>query len=147
MPSAAMRALLGFAAGAISVLVFHQGIVELLHFLASGPRAWSVQPVPPFGIPRIADLCFWGGVWGIPFGMLSSRLRGPLWLWGIPLGLAAVLTAWFVVAPIKGLPVAGGWVLSNMGRGLLINVPWGIGVGLILPLLMPRKLPRPAPTG
>jgi hypothetical protein len=101
-----------------------------------------VQPVPPFGVPRVVDLCFWAGLWGVPFGLLMPRFTWPLWLCGILLGIMAALVAWFVVAPIKGLPIAAGWVPLNMARSLLINGFWGLGVGLILPLLMPRSLVR-----
>jgi hypothetical protein len=40
---------------------------------------------------------------------------------------------WFVVAPLKGQPVAQGWNLAAMWRGPLINGVFGLGVGLILP--------------
>ena len=46
----------------------------------------------------------------------------------------------FIVAPIKGNPVAGGWQAWPIARSLLINGFWGLGVGVILPLLMPRAL-------
>jgi hypothetical protein len=39
------------------------------------------------------------------------------------------------VAPIKGLPIGGGWVAMNWVRSLLINGTWGLGVGLILMML------------
>jgi hypothetical protein len=142
MPATATRILLGFAAGALSVLVFHQSVVELLHLAGSGPRAWSLQPVRPLGIPRIVDLCFWGGLYGAAFGALLPRFRLPVWVCGLLLGCIAVLVGWFVVAPIKGVPVAAGFVPIAMGRSLLINGTWGLGVGLILPLLLPRPMLR-----
>jgi hypothetical protein len=141
-PAAPMRAFLGFIAGAISLLIFHQGMLEVLHFAGAGPPAWSVQPVPPFGIPRVVDLCFWAGLWGALFGLLLPRFTWPLWLCGILLGFAAAAVAWFVVAPLKGLPIASGWVPINLARSLLINGFYGLGVGLILPLLMPRSIVR-----
>ena len=61
------------------------------------------------------------------------------------LGLIAVLVGWFIVAPIKGFPIAGGWVPMSMLRSIVINGFFGIGVGLILPLLMPRSLVRAHP--
>jgi hypothetical protein len=142
MTAAPMRAFLGFIAGAISVLTFHQGMIELFHLARAAGPAWSAQPVPPFGVPRIADLCFWGGVWGVAFGLLTPRFTWPLWTCGILLGFAAALVGMFVVAPMKGLPVAAGWMPVNIARSLLINGFWGLGVGLILPLLMPRSLVR-----
>ena len=90
-------------------------------------------------MPLIASLCFWGGLYGLTFGLVLPRLpRAPMWLLGLGLGLLAALFGWFVVAALKGQPVAGGFVLLRMLVSLLINGAWGIGVGLIFPLLMRR---------
>jgi hypothetical protein len=145
MPSPPMRAFLGFVAGAIAVLTFHQGMVLALHGIAPGwvPFApYRTMPVPPFGVPTIVSNCFWGGLWGAGFGLLYPRFTWPSWLCGLILGLLAVLAGWFIVAPLKGHAVAGGWVPLAMLRSVLINGSFGLGVGLILPLLMPRALVR-----
>ena len=60
--------------------------------------------------------------------------------------MIAALVGMFIVAPMKGNPIAGGWVPANMLRSVVINGFWGLGVGLILPLLMPRSLVRVHPT-
>src|SRR6202012_6016741 len=57
------RAILGFVAAVISVLVFHQGMWELLHLFGIMPRPYPTDGVPPFGVPRIVNPCFWGGMW------------------------------------------------------------------------------------
>jgi hypothetical protein len=142
MPAAPMRAFLGFIAGAISLLIFHQGLLEVFYLAGAGGPSWSVQPVSPFGVPRVVDLAFWAGLWGLLFGLLMPRFTWPMWVCGILLGFVAALAGWFIVAPIKGLPIAAGWVPINMARSLLINGFFGLGVGLILPLLMPRSLMR-----
>jgi hypothetical protein len=141
MPAFPMRAFLGFIAGAIAVLTFHQGMVAALHAVGWASFApFRTTPVPPFGIPVIVSNCFWGGLYGIAFGLLMPRFTLPAWLCGLILGLIAVLVGWFIVAPLKGNPVGGGWVAANMLRSIAINGFWGLGVGLILPLLMPRSL-------
>ena len=61
-----------------------------------------------------------------------------MWLLGLGLGLLATLVLWFVVAPLKGQPVAGGFVPQRMLVTVLIHGAWGIGVGLLMPLLMGR---------
>ena len=95
--------------------------------------------MPPLGVPLIASLCFWGGLYGLAFGLVLPRLpRASMWLLGLGLGLLAAIVGWFVVAPLKGQPVAGGFVPLRMLVSVLINGTWGIGVGLILPLLMRR---------
>jgi hypothetical protein len=145
MPSTRMRAFLGFIAGAIAVLTFHQGMIAALHALSPDWvrfMPYRTTPVPPFGVPVLVSNCFWGGLWGAGFGVLQPRFTLPTWLCGLLLGCVAVLAGWFIVAPVKGQPVAGGWVPLNMLRSVLINGFWGLGVGLILPLLMPRSLAR-----
>jgi hypothetical protein len=135
------RAGLGFIAAATSVLVFHQGMWILLWALGIMPAApFPVRPVPPLGIPQILNLCFWGGLYGIAYGLLAPRFAAtPKLLVGIGLGLCAVFVSWFVVAPIKGLPIATGWVPLRMVISLLINGAWGIGTVLILHLLLARR--------
>jgi tetrahydromethanopterin S-methyltransferase subunit B len=133
------RIALGFIVGAISVLTFHQAMWELLHYLAlpglGMPPPFPTEPVPPFGVPRIASLCFWGGVWGAAFGAVWRGPRASLWWAGLLLGVVAALTGMFIVAAIKGQPIGGGWVLTNWIRSLLINGFWGLGVGLMLSAL------------
>ena len=142
MPSAPLRAILGFVAGAISVAIFHQGILELFHLAGMAPQPWSMQPVPPLGVPRVLDLCFWGGSYGIFFGLLLPRIRIPLWIAGILLGFVAASVSWLVVAPLKGLPLGYGWHPDAVIRSLVINGGWGLGVGLILPLMIPAAVSR-----
>lgn len=138
MPSPIGLAVLGFVAAAVSVLIFHQAMWAALHWLAlpglGMPPAYPTSPVPPWGVPRIVDLCFWGGLYGIVFGLALPKLRAPLWLCGLGLGVLAALVGILIVPAIKGLPAGGGWLPLNWVRSFLINGFWGIGVGLILPL-------------
>jgi len=136
MPSLPARILLGFVAAAISVLTFHQGVIALYHLAGLPIVAWSMRPVPPYGVPLLVDLCFWGGLYGAVFGIAAPILR-PLWVWGIVLGCIAAAVGWLVVAPLKGAPLGYGWHTAQMIRSLIINGSWGLGVGLILPLLLP----------
>jgi hypothetical protein len=138
--NAPTRGLLGFAAAAVSLLTFHQGTWALLHAAGLMPvPPYPTQPVPPLGVPLVASFGFWAGVWGAAFGLALPRLpRAPLWLLGLGLGLLAVLVLWFVVAPLKGQPVASGFAPVRMLVGLLIHLAWGLGVGLILGLLTRR---------
>ncbi len=146
-PSPAMRALLGFVAAAISVLTFHQGMIGLLHllgFVPGGmPAPYDITAVPPLGVPRLLDLCFWGGLYGLVFGLLVPKFTWPLWLCGLITGIIASLVGMFIVAAIKGQPVGGGWVLMGWLRSFVINGSFGVGLGLIYPLLA-RRTPVPA---
>jgi hypothetical protein len=135
MPTPLIRASFGFLAAVISVLTFHQGMWAFLHLFSLMPPPYPMRGVPPFGVPLIIDLCFWGGVWGAAFGLILPRLPGkyPLWVSGFGLGIAAALVGLFIVPLIKGLPVAGGRVAIAFVRSLLINGFWGLGVGLLWP--------------
>src|ERR1700733_337361 len=139
MASIQKRIALGFVVAAISVLTFHQAMWELLHYLQlpglGMPAPYPMDPVPPFGVPRIVSLCFWGGVWGALFGAVWHGRRASNWWAGIILGICAALFGLFVVSAIKGLPIAGGWALNSWIRSLLINGTWGLGVGLLLAVL------------
>jgi hypothetical protein len=106
--------------------------------VAGTPPPYPIDPLPPFGVPRIASLCFWGGLWGALFGLVWRGRPGTYWWGGLLLGVVAAMTGLFVVAAIKGLPIGGGWVLGNWIKSLLINGTWGLGVGLLLTVLANR---------
>ena len=114
--TAPRRALLGFAAAVIAVLIFHQGTSALLNAAGVPTVApYGMNPVPPFGVPMLVNRCFWGGLYGLAFGLVLPRLpRASMWLLGLGLGLLAAIVGWFVVAPLKGQPVAGGFVPLRM---------------------------------
>jgi hypothetical protein len=99
------------------------------------PPPFPIDPVPPFGVPRLLSLCFWGGVWGALFGVVWRGRRDSMWWAGIILGFCAALTGLFIVAAIKGLPIGGNWQVGNWVKSLTINGTWGLGVGLLLMVL------------
>src|SRR4051812_33053574 len=97
-PSAGLL-VLAFAAGFLAVPLFHQPMLALLHAVGVTPRSpYSMQPLPPFGVPQVASQSFWGGVWGIVFALVAPRFpRGPAyWLSAVLFGAFALsLVAWF----------------------------------------------------
>jgi uncharacterized membrane protein len=137
------RLLFGFIAGFLATLIFHQIALELLHLANVTPRgAWSMQPVPPFGVPSVISLSFWGGVWGIIMIPVIDRFRGvAYWLWAIVFGaIAPTLVAAFVVAPLKHQPMPHTPKMALLG--LTVNGAWGFGTALFYRLLS-RKGLRP----
>jgi hypothetical protein len=46
--------------------------------------------------------------------------------------LLPTLAGWFVVAPLRGQPIAAGGIPSRMAIGLFVNGLWGLGAGLLL---------------
>lgn len=134
-PSAS-RLALGFIAGFIAVLIFHQGMLALLHAMdlaRNGP--FPMQATWPLGVPRVLSLAFWGGVWGIVFVLAEPYFpRGAkYWLAAFLFGaLALQLFNWFVLAPLRGAPVAAGWSIAAMWRGPLLNGAWSLGTAAAL---------------
>ena len=101
---------------------------------------YDFSPSGPLHIPRLADLCFWMGLYGVVFGIILPWLpRVPKWPVGLGFGLLAAAVDWFVVAPLKGMPIAAGWAPDAMLRSVAINGFWGIGLGIIAPMIIPRR--------
>src|SRR5687768_11731960 len=102
------RLSLGFAAGALSHVIFQGSFGALLHAVDVLPAVpWSLMPVPPFGVPRTINFAFWAGLWGLGYALLEPRLTARLgrWLGGLVYGAAPLAGLWFVVQPLKGLAV------------------------------------------
>jgi len=125
--------IVGFLSGAVAVLAFHQGAAALLHAAGFTPRApYSFAATQPWGVPLVWSLAFWGGVWGVALAVAVRRLDriavvGASLLFG---AILPTLVAWFVVAPLKGQPVAAGFVPAAMMIGPIVNAAWGLGTGL-----------------
>jgi hypothetical protein len=128
----------GFIAGFAATLVFHQGMLSILHSSGLAPMTvFDMQSTQPFGVPHIWSLAFWGGIWGIGFAWIVGHLPpGKVyWLDAVAFGaVAPTLVAWFIVDPIKGLPPGNGWHAAGIVTALLVNGAWGLGTGLFMRL-------------
>src|SRR2546429_7732254 len=83
------RIVLGFIAAAISVLIVHEGIIYLLNAGGYIPtHGWSMTPaIPPYGVPRLVNNVFWGGLWGALLALFYNWIpRGMAWLKGLTFG-------------------------------------------------------------
>ena len=127
---------LAFVAGFVAVLVFHQGMLTLLHAAGITPAApFPMQPTKPLGLPAVWSLAFWGGVWGILFAIFDRLFPkgGAYWIRAILFGaIGPTFVAWFIVFPMKGLPQAAGWKPMDMLTGLMVNGAWGLGTAFFL---------------
>lgn len=127
--------LIGFIAGFLAVLTFHQGTIGVMNatgLLPNGP--FRTNAVGPLGIPAFVNSAFWGGLWGIVIVLAMGRLKDHRLRVAVALligALGATAVGWFVVAPLKGLPIAQGWNPAAMWRGPLINGMFGLGAGII----------------
>lgn len=126
---------LGFIAGALAVLIFHQPMA----WAVTGRLPWSNwTPIPPFGVPAILNATFWGGVWGVVFAFVAWRFpRGILFFLAAALfgAVFPTLVSWYVMPLIKGGALGPRGVWYN---GPLINGAWGLGAGAFLAMLRGR---------
>jgi hypothetical protein len=129
----ARRLIVGFLAGALAVPICHQGALALLH-------AAGVAPQHAWAMPQLWSLTFWGGIWGVVLAALLGGLRGVALLGASLLfgALFPTLVAWFIVAPLKGQPIAAGFLPAAMLVGPIVNAAWGLGAGLGI-MLFDRK--------
>ncbi len=129
----------GFVAGFFGTLVFHQLLIGALWLAGVLPRPpYSLAPVPPFGVPAVISLAFWGGLWGIVLLWVLQR-----WPTRMPALAATVfgavlppLVGWFVVAPIKGRAVSFSVRTVLLSAG--INAVWGLGTWCVARMLARR---------
>jgi hypothetical protein len=138
---------LGFVAGFLSVLTFHQGAIGIAHLIGWAPNPpYPMRAVAPLGVPQFISLAFWGGVWMMVFAVLSMRLPpsaqtglGFLLAGLIFGGLVISVFNWFVLAPLRGQPLGNGFVPANMMRGITYNGIFGLG-GAVFMLIGRRIL-------
>jgi hypothetical protein len=123
-----------FFAGFMSTLVFHQGLLGLLHLMNIVPMApFNMKASEPLGVPSVISLAFFGGLWGILVWKLVCKDAGArLWIKsGIIGAVGPTAVALLVVFPIKGIP----FNIMMVPFGLLLNAAWGLGNTLIIRLL------------
>lgn len=128
-----MSILKSFAAGFLGTIFFHQPALFLLRLAGVTTRGpYPMNAVPPFGVPAVISLAFWGGVWGIVLWLvLRRRSHSTYWTIAALFGaIAPTLVSAFVVAPLKGQATPRG--LKLLITGLVINAVWGLGTALFL---------------
>jgi hypothetical protein len=130
-----MAFLKAFVAGFVSTLVFHQGLLTLFYLSGAFPRApYDMHSAGPLGVPAVVSLAFWGGVWAMALWPLLRRVAGAAyWVRAGLLGaIVPSAVALFIVAPLKGMPVAAGWDPKLILGVLLLNGTWGVGMALLM---------------
>lgn len=130
------RLLLGFIAGFLATLIFHQLSLAVLWGIGLAPfPPFSIAATKPFNLPVVFSLSIWGGLWGILFALIDRLFTryGNYWFIAFLFGaILPSLVALLVVLPLKGKPMGGGWHAPLLVTALIINGAWGIGTGLIL---------------
>ena len=146
MATTSTRLLLGFIAGFLSHLIFQGAFGSALYAARLLPTLpWSLAPVPPLGVPMSLSLAFWAGLWGVLYAVIEPRLtaRFGWWVGGLIFGVAPLLVYWFVVLPLKGLGVGGGFAPATAAIHIAFHLIFGIGVAIIFRsglALTPRRI-------
>ena len=136
-----MRIVKWFIAGFIATLIFHQGLLGLLYAAGISPRApFNLAATAPLGIPQVVSLAFWGGVWAVALAPLLAKLRASRWWlgWIVAGAIGPSAVALFIVFPLKGMAMAGGWDPKLIIGALLLNGAWGLGCAVMLRLMRSR---------
>ncbi len=118
-----------FIFGFMATIVFHQLALYVLFLLGKVPAMpWNFSGVPPMGVPKVISLSFFGGLWGIPLGIILDKLSSAkFWITSIVFGaIFPTAVAMLVVFPMKGIPVGNQTIIG----GLIVNAAWGLGVGI-----------------
>lgn len=94
------RVAICFAAGVIGALA----VVICSHVLFQSGLSAALGVDAPVSLksPDIYRPLFWGGLWGIPFGLLIERAWNRLHLWGVLYFLAPVLALFLFFLPMSG---------------------------------------------
>jgi len=120
------RVAICFAAGVIGAVAVVVCSYVLFGLGVSG--ALGVKAPLPLKSPDIYRPLFWGGLWGIPFGLFIASAWNHLYLYGGLYFLAPVLALFLIFLPMSG---AGFFGLRQGGPMftlylLLVNLPFGI---------------------
>jgi hypothetical protein len=122
--------------GALAVVLFSHVLFGLGVSATLGVNApASLKP------PEIYRPLFWGGLWGIPFGLLLKTAWKRLYLVGFLYFLAPVLALFTIFLPLSG---AGLFGLQHGGPRftaylLLVNLPFGITTALVARAMIGNK--------
>jgi hypothetical protein len=128
------RTVICFAAGvvgALTVVLFS----HVLFALGIGQKLGIKEPVS-LKSPDVYRPLFWGGLWGIPFGLLIEPAWSHLYLFGFLYFLAPVLALFTIFLP-KGALRQGGQGLAVYL--LLVNLPFGIITALVAMAIIGEK--------
>src|SRR5262245_29043679 len=129
MMTVKQRVAICFAAGVIGALA----VVVFSHILFALGVSEKLGVKAPASLksPEIYKPLFWGGLWGIPFGLLIGAFWTHLYLFGLLYFLAPVLALFLIFLPMSG---AGYFGLQQGPMFtlylLLVNLPFGIVTAL-----------------
>jgi hypothetical protein len=133
------RVAICFAAGVVGAVavVLTTHVLFQLGFGVAGPIPFPVA----LKSPGIYMPLFWGGLWGIPFGLLIKTVWNQRYLFGFLYFLAPILATFLFFLPMNG---AGFFGLKQAGPMfplyvVLVNLPFGIVTALVASAIIGKK--------
>lgn len=128
--SVAQRVAICFAAGVVGALA----VLLLSHLLFAMGLSGKFGVMAPFPLksPDVYKPLFWGGLWGIPLGLLLGAVWTHLYLFGLLYFLAPMAALFLFFLPLAG----AGYFGVRQGPLfavylLLVNLPFGIVTALV----------------
>jgi hypothetical protein len=133
------RVAICFAAGVAGALA----VVLFSHLLFQSGLSARLGVKAPVSLksPDIYRPLFWGGLWGIPFGLFMATAWNHFYLYGALYFLAPVLALFLIFLPMSGAGVFGlrqGGPMFTLYL-LLVNLPFGIITALTARAIMGMK--------
>jgi len=135
----AQRASICFAAGVLGALAVV--LFSYVLFLFGLSSRLGVKAPISLKSPDIYRPLFWGGLWGIPFGLFLATAWDHLYLYGFLYFLAPMAALFLFFLPVSG---AGFFGLRQGGPKftlylLLVNLPFGIVTALAAQAIIGMK--------
>ena len=96
----------------------------------------------PWACRRCGPSLFGAAYGGIAFGFAEKYFpEGPgYWIAAILFGaIFPTAVLWFVVFPLKGIPMAAGWNAVRMTTHVISHASWGLGTALLLCWHAPQR--------
>jgi hypothetical protein len=128
-----------FAAGVVGALA----VVLFSHILFALGLSQKLGVKAPVSLkaPDVYRPLFWGGLWGIPFGLLLDVVWGHLYFFGLLYFLVPMAALFLIFLPMAG---AGYFGLRQGGPMftlylLLLNLPFGIVTALVARAIIGEK--------
>ncbi len=134
------RLAISFAAGVVGAMavVLSSHILSWMGLVVTGPIPFPIS----LKSPGIYQPLFWGGLWGILFGLFMKPVWKRLYLFGFLYVVAPMLATFLFFLPMGG---AGFFGLKHAGPSfplyvLLVNLPFGIVVALTARAIIGKHL-------